>query len=72
MTEKFSHVADRSEVAENDYNLNIPRYVDTFDAEELVDLDEVAAKLAALERAMADTDSLIVGFCEELGIKGPF
>ena len=70
--EKFSHVADLSEVAENDYNLNIPRYVDTFDEEEPVDLDEVAAKLTALETEMADTDSVIAGFCQELGIKAPF
>ena len=69
---KFSHVADRSEVAENDYNLNIPRYVDTFDAEESVDLDEIAGKLTALETEMADTNSLIAAFCGELGIKAPF
>ena len=70
--EKFSHVADRSEVEENDYNLNIPRYVDTFDAEEAVDLDDVAEKLATFEKQMGDTDKVIAGFCEELGIKAPF
>ena len=68
---KFSHVADRSEVAANDYNLNIPRYVDTFDAEDAVDLDEVAEKLVALEKDMGETDKVIVGFCAELGIKAP-
>jgi type I restriction enzyme M protein len=70
--EKFSQVAELSEVEENDYNLNIPRYVDTFDAEEEIDLDEVAEKLAALEKNMGDTDNLIAGFCEELKIKAPF
>jgi type I restriction enzyme M protein len=70
--EKFSHVADLSEVAENDYNLNIPRYVDTFEEEEPVDLAEVSEKLAALEKAMGENDKVIDGFCEELGIKGPF
>ena len=40
--EKFSRVAELSVVEENDYNLNIPRYVDTFDAEQQVDLDKVA------------------------------
>ena len=69
--EKFSKVAERSEVEANDYNLNIPRYVDTFDAEESVDLEEVAEKLAALEKAMGDTDRVIAGFCAELGIKAP-
>ncbi|APZ94958.1 type I restriction-modification system subunit M [Fuerstiella marisgermanici] len=70
--EKLSHVADLSEVAENDYNLNIPRYVDTFDEEEPVDLDEVAAKLAALENDMVETNSVVAEFCQELGIKAPF
>ena len=70
--EKFSHVAELSEVEENDYNLNIPRYVDTFDAVESVDLDGVADKLTALEKDMGDTDKVIAGFCAELEIKAPF
>jgi type I restriction enzyme M protein len=69
--EKFSHVAERSEVEGNDYNLNIPRYVDTFDAEDSVDLDEVTEKLLALEKDMGDTDKVIAGFCAELEIKAP-
>ncbi len=70
--EKFSHVAERSEVAENDYNLNIPRYVDTFEEEKPIDLAEVSEKLVALEKAMGENDQVVAGFCEELGIKGPF
>ncbi len=70
--EKFSHVAELSEVEENDYNLNIPRYVDTFEEEEPVDLAEVSEKLVALEKEMGETDKVIAGFCEELGIKAPF
>ncbi len=70
--EKFSQVAELSEVEENDFNLNIPRYVDTFDEEEAVDLNEVAGKLAALEEDMGDTDKVIAGFCAELEIKAPF
>lgn len=69
---KFSHVADRSEVAENDFNLNIPRYVDTFDAEETIDLNDLAEKLTELEKSMGDTDKVIAGFCAELEIKAPF
>ena len=71
-SEKFSHLAQMSEIEENDYNLNIPRYVDTFEEEEPVDLTEVSEKLVALEKAMTETDKVIVGFCEELGIKAPF
>jgi type I restriction enzyme M protein len=70
--DKFSQVAELSEVEENDYNLNIPRYVDTFEEEEAVDLESVSEKLAALEKEMGENDKVIAGFCEELGIKGPF
>lgn len=70
--EKFSHVAELSEVEENDFNLNIPRYVDTFEEEEPVDLAEVSEKLVAVEKEMGETDKVIAGFCEELGIKAPF
>lgn len=70
--EKFSHVAELSDVAENDYNLNIPRYVDTFEEEEPVDLAEVSEKLVALEKEMGETNKVIAGFCEDLGIQPPF
>lgn len=70
--EKFSHIAKLSEVEENDYNLNIPRYVDTIEEEETVDLEAVSAKLAALEEEMGATDKVIAGFCDELGIRAPF
>jgi len=59
-------------VAENDYNLNIPRYVDTFEEEEPVDLDSVCQELAALESSIAGTDDFIAGYCKKLGIKTPF
>ncbi len=70
--EKYAHVALLSEVAENDYNLNIPRYVDTFEEEEPVDIEAVATELKALEADMAKTDEVIAGYCKELGIPSPF
>jgi type I restriction enzyme M protein len=70
--EKFSQVTELSEVAENDYNLNIPRYVDTFEEEDPVDLTVVSEKLVALEREMGETDKVIAEFCEELEIRVPF
>lgn len=69
--EKFSHRAPLSEVAENDYNLNIPRYVDTFEEEEPIDLAQVAAELRENAKGMADLDAQIAGFCDELGIEAP-
>ena len=70
--EKYSHNASLDEIKENDYNLNIPRYVDTFEEEEAIDLDAVSSELKALEGEMKLTDATIAKFCEELGISAPF
>ena len=66
--EKFSHVAELSEIEENDFNLNIPRYVDTFEEEEPVDLAEVIRKLAALDEQMTLVKKEIAAYCDELSI----
>ena len=47
--DRFAHVAEMSEIVENGYNLNIPRYVDTFEEEEPVDLKEVRNRIQKLE-----------------------
>ncbi|MBB1312490.1 type I restriction-modification system subunit M [Aliivibrio sp. SR45-2] len=70
--DKYSHVAELSEIAENDYNLNIPRYVDTFEEEDAVDLDAVAKDLTDLEIKMHSVDADIADFCSKLNIKAPF
>lgn len=70
--DKYSYKATLAEIAENDYNLNIPRYVDTFEEEEPVDLQAVASELKALETDMQATDQSIAAFCKELGIENPF
>ena len=70
--DKYSYVATLAEIAENDYNLNIPRYVDTFEEEESVDLEAVSAELKALDEALASTNETIKKYCEELGISAPF
>jgi type I restriction enzyme M protein len=69
--EKYSYVAPLSEVKENDYNLNIPRYVDTFEEEDPVDLNEVVKQIKAINLEMANTDRVIAGYCAELGIEAP-
>ena len=71
-TDKYSYVAPLTEVAENDYNLNIPRYVDTFEEEEPVDLAAVSAELKDIDEELAENAQMIAGFCEELGIAPPF
>ncbi|TLS73384.1 type I restriction-modification system subunit M [Aliarcobacter thereius] len=70
--EKYSHLASLQEIKENDYNLNIPRYVDTFEEEEIIDLDKVCYELKELEISMKKTDETIATFCTELGISTPF
>jgi type I restriction enzyme M protein len=52
--EKYAHVADFAEIKENDFNLNIPRYVDTFEEEEEIDIDAVQVEIDALEKELAE------------------
>ena len=69
---KYSHVASIASIKANDYNLNIPRYVDTFEAEDAIDLGTISAQLIALDKASHATDATIAAFCKELGIAPPF
>ena len=70
--DKYSHVASLESIKANGYNLNIPRYVDTFEAEDAINLSVISAQLAALDEASKATDATIVAFCIELGIEPPF
>lgn len=70
--DKYSRAATLTEVKENDYNLNIPRYVDTFEVEDGIDLDTIAAELKTLETAMNETDKTIADYCQQLNISSPF
>jgi len=69
--ERFSHRATLAEITENDFNLNIPRYVDTFEAEPEIDLTAVSAEVRAIEESMAGLDDAIRDFCAELGLEAP-
>lgn len=66
--EKYSHLATLQEVAENDYNLNIPRYVDTFEAEEEIDIQVVMQEIKSLEAKRAELDKEIDVYFKELGL----
>jgi len=70
--DKYSYVAPLSEIEENDYNLNIPRYVDTFEEEEPIDIEAVAKDIQNLDAELKKTDELIASFCKELNISTPF
>lgn len=66
--EKFAHVATKKEIVENDYNLNIPRYVDTFEEEEMVDMDEVAEKIASIKAELVEVEGQMAKYLKELGL----
>ena len=66
--DKYAYVANRAEIAENDYNLNIPRYVDTFEEEELVDMTAVNAKITDLRVKLGETEAKMAEYLQELGL----
>ena len=66
--EKYSHLASLKEIADNDYNLNIPRYVDTFEEEEEIDIKAVMAEIKELEAKRSELDAQIESYFRELGI----
>lgn len=66
--DKYSYVATLDEVKENDYNLNIPRYVDTFEEEEPVDLQAVSQRIAEIDRELAQIDEELASYLKELGL----
>ena len=66
--EKYSHCATLKEIEENDYNLNIPRYVDTFEEEEEIDIQAVMAEIKELEVKRTELDAQIEVYLKELGI----
>ena len=70
--DKYSYVAPLKEIEENDYNLNIPRYVDTFEEEATIDIDKIVSKIQKIDKDMIETDKEITKYCKELGIKSPF
>jgi type I restriction enzyme M protein len=70
--DKLSHAVSIKDIRANKYNLNLPRYVDIFMAEDVIDLNTVSAKLIELEEASQKTDLEIATFCSELRIDPPF
>ena len=52
--EKYAHLAGVAEIEENDFNLNIPRYVDTFEEEKPIDIDAVEQEIEQLETELAE------------------
>lgn len=68
--DKYAHVATLEEIQENDYNLNIPRYVDTFEEEEEIDLDEVRRQLEQDKKEIAELEAKIAETLKTLQRQG--
>jgi len=66
--DRYSYVATMKEVEENDYNLNIPRYVDTFEEEESIDIEATKLKIEKIDEEIAEIDKELEVFLKELGI----
>ena len=69
---KYAEVVPFSQIEENDFNLNIPRYVNTFEAEEEIDIAKISEKLTALVLESEQIDRVITEYCAELEIVSPF
>ncbi len=66
---KYAYRAKRKEVEENEFNLNIPRYVDTSEAEEEIDIGKLQVEIDRLETQLAETRKEMKRFLAELGVK---
>jgi type I restriction enzyme M protein len=65
--DKYSHIATLEEIQENDYNLNIPRYVDTFVEEEPVDIMETQKEIVELKAKLNKVESKMEVYLKEMG-----
>ena len=66
--EKYAYVATRKEIEENDYNLNIPRYVDTYEEEAEIDIVAVQQEIDDLEIELAEVQTKMKEYLKELGM----
>ncbi|WP_295920107.1 N-6 DNA methylase, partial [uncultured Anaerovibrio sp.] len=69
--DKFAHLATFEEIKENDYNLNIPRYVDTSEPEPEIDLDAVTADMESIDADIKNTSSELLGMMKDLTFSTP-
>lgn len=65
--DKYAYVATLQEIADNDFNLNIPRYVDTFEEEEEIDIKAVQTEIDTLETELKEVQAKMKEYLTELG-----
>jgi len=66
--DKYMRIVDMEEIKENDYNLNIARYIDTSEEEELVDLAQTLENIRDIEAKENEIDDKLAGYLKELGL----
>lgn len=66
--DKYAYKASKKDIEDNDYNLNIPRYVDTFEEEALVDMDEVKQNIANIKEELKVVEAEMEKYLKELGL----
>ena len=66
--EKYCHIATFDEIKDNDFNLNIPRYIDTFESEEKVDMKSIKEQIYTLENEIVQVKEVMNKYLEELGM----
>lgn len=69
--ERYAHVATLDEIKENDFNLNIPRYVDTYVPEPPIDLGELTREMAEVDEQIASAQQELLGMMTELHAEDP-
>jgi type I restriction enzyme M protein len=65
--DRYAYVANLDDIEENDFNLNIPRYVDTFEEEEQIDITEVQKEIDKIDEELVQVQRKMVGYLKELG-----
>lgn len=66
-TDKYSYIATKEDIIENDYNLNIPRYVDTFEEEEPIDIATTQQEITQLKKELTVVENQMAEYLKELG-----
>lgn len=66
--DKFAYVAEYDEIVENDYNLNIPRYVDTFEEPEPIDVVQLSKDIKEIDQELEQNKKEFLGMVDELQV----
>jgi type I restriction enzyme M protein len=66
--DKFAHLASADEIKANEYNLNIPRYVDTFEEEALVDMEATKTNIYNIQKELTEVEAQMAKYLKELGL----